>query len=117
MVVRNLVGDPRSPLGKIFGDLIERVRFAKTLLVMRPVIFASLGLALGTASLSSYAACTTRDEYDQTINQLQANYSGAVDVANKQYADKTARMITRRSGFGLLLRAIPVRSRISPAAG
>ena len=36
---------------------------------MRPVIFASLGLALGTASLSSYAACTTRDEYDQTINR------------------------------------------------
>jgi hypothetical protein len=27
------------------------------------------------------------------------------------------RVITRRSGFGLLLRAIPVRSRRSPAAG
>jgi hypothetical protein len=58
------------------------------LLFMRPVIFASLALALGTASLSSYAACTTRDEYNQSINQLQANYSAAVDAANRQYADK-----------------------------
>jgi len=57
-------------------------------LVMRPVIFASLALALGTASLSSYAACTTRDQYNQSINQLQANYNGAIDAANKQYADK-----------------------------
>jgi hypothetical protein len=55
---------------------------------MRPFIFASLALALGTASLSSYAACTTRDEYNQTISQLQANYNVAVDVANRQYADK-----------------------------
>jgi hypothetical protein len=54
---------------------------------MRPVILASLALALGTASLSSYA-CTTRDEYNQSIGQLQANYNGAVDAANKQYADK-----------------------------
>ena len=58
------------------------------LLFMRPVIFASLALALGTASLSSYAACTTRDEYNQSINQLQANYSAAVGAANRQYADK-----------------------------
>ena len=58
------------------------------LLFMRPVIFASLALALGTVSLSSYAACTTRDEYNQSINQLQANYSAAVDAANRQYADK-----------------------------
>jgi len=57
------------------------------LLVMRPVMFASLALALGTASLSSYAACTTRDEYNQSINQLQANYNVAVDAANRQYAD------------------------------
>jgi hypothetical protein len=54
---------------------------------MRPVIFASLALALGTASLSSYAACTTRDEYNQAISQLQANYNGTIDAANKQYAD------------------------------
>jgi hypothetical protein len=54
---------------------------------MRPVIFASLALALGTASLSGYA-CTTRDEYNQNISQLQANYNGAVGAANKQYADK-----------------------------
>ena len=54
---------------------------------MRSVMFASLALALGTASLTSYAACTTRDEYNQTINQLQANYSVAVDAANRQYAD------------------------------
>ena len=54
---------------------------------MRPVIFASLALALGTASLSSYA-CTTRDEYNQSIGQLQANYNGAIDAANKQYADQ-----------------------------
>ena len=55
---------------------------------MRPIVFASLALALGTASLSSYAACTSRDEYNQNINQLQANYNGAVDAANRQYADK-----------------------------
>jgi hypothetical protein len=54
---------------------------------MRPVIFASFALALGTASLSSYA-CTSRDEYNQNINQLQANYNDAVGAANKQYADK-----------------------------
>jgi hypothetical protein len=54
---------------------------------MRPVIFASLALALGTASLSSNA-CTSRDEYNQNITQLQANYNGAVAAANKQYADK-----------------------------
>jgi hypothetical protein len=58
------------------------------LFVMRPVIFASLALALGTASLSSYAACTSRDDYNQSINQLQANYNAAVDAANRQYADK-----------------------------
>ena len=56
-------------------------------LAMRPVIFASFALALGTASLSSYA-CTSRDEYNQNISQLQANYNGAVGAANKQYADK-----------------------------
>jgi len=55
---------------------------------MRPILFTSLALALGTASLSSYAACTTRDDYNQTINQLQATYNGAVDAANRQYADK-----------------------------
>src|SRR6266513_4787452 len=54
---------------------------------MRPVVFASFVLALGTASMSSYA-CTSRDEYNQNINQLQANYNGAVGAANKQYADK-----------------------------
>ena len=54
---------------------------------MRPFMFASLALALGTASLSSYA-CTTRDDYNQDISQLQANYNGAIGAANKQYADK-----------------------------
>jgi hypothetical protein len=54
---------------------------------MRPVIFASFALALGTASLSSYA-CTSRDEYNQNISQLQENYNVAVGAANKQYADK-----------------------------
>jgi hypothetical protein len=58
------------------------------ILVVRPFIFASLALALGTASLSSYAACTTRDEYNQSINQLQASYNAAIDAANRQYADK-----------------------------
>ena len=43
---------------------------------MRPIVFASLALALGTASLSSYAACTS-DEYNQNITQLQVNYNGA----------------------------------------
>jgi hypothetical protein len=55
-------------------------------IVMRPVIFASLALALGTASLSGYA-CTTHDEYNQNLSQLQENYNGAVGAANKQYAD------------------------------
>ena len=55
-------------------------------LLMRPIIFASLAVALGTASLSSQA-CTSREEYNQNIGQLQANYSGAIDAANKQYAD------------------------------
>src|SRR5215469_5799764 len=54
---------------------------------MRPIIFASLALALGTASLSGQA-CTTRDEYNQSIGRLQANYNGAIETANKQYADK-----------------------------
>ena len=57
-------------------------------LVMRPIIFTSLALALGTASLASHAACTTRDEYNQNVSQLQVNYNGAIDTANKQYADK-----------------------------
>jgi hypothetical protein len=51
-------------------------------------LFSRLALALGTASLSSYAACTTRDEYNQSINQLQANYNAAIDAASRQYADK-----------------------------
>jgi hypothetical protein len=51
-------------------------------------LFSRLALALGTASLSSYAACTTRDEYNQSINQLQANYNAAIDAANRQYAEK-----------------------------
>jgi hypothetical protein len=54
---------------------------------MRPVIFTSLAFALGVSSLSSFA-CTTRDEYNQNIVQLQANYAGAIDAANKQYVDK-----------------------------
>ena len=53
---------------------------------MRPIIFMSLAVALATASLPSYA-CTTREEYNQNIAQLQANYNGAIDAANKQYAD------------------------------
>lgn len=72
---------------------------------MRPILFTSLALALGTASLSSYAACTTRDDYNQTINQLQATYNGAVDAANRQYADKNIPNVvfvdlrSRNSGF------------------
>ena len=54
---------------------------------MRPIAFASLALVLGTASLSSYAACTSRDDYNQTISQLQANYNATIDTANKQYTD------------------------------
>jgi len=53
---------------------------------MRPIIFASLPVALATASLSSYA-CTTHEEYNQNIGQLQASYNGAIEAANKQYAD------------------------------
>jgi hypothetical protein len=53
---------------------------------MRPVIFASLAFALGTSSFSSFA-CTKFDEYNQNLSQLQANYNGAIDAANKQYAD------------------------------
>jgi hypothetical protein len=54
---------------------------------MRPVIFASLAFAAGLSSVSSFA-CTTLDDYNKQISQLQANYSGTINAANKQYVDK-----------------------------
>ena len=54
---------------------------------MRPVIFASLAFAAGISSFSSFA-CTTLDDYNKQISQLQANYNGTINAANKQYVDK-----------------------------
>ena len=54
---------------------------------MRPVLFASLAFAAGIASFSSFA-CTTLDEYNTQISQIQANYNDAINSANAQYVDR-----------------------------
>jgi hypothetical protein len=54
---------------------------------MRSVIFASLAFAAGISSFSSFA-CTTLDDYNKQISQLQSNYNDAISAANKQYVDK-----------------------------
>jgi hypothetical protein len=54
---------------------------------MRPVLFAYLAVAAGVYSFSSFA-CTTFDDYNKQLSQLQANYNDTINTANKQYADK-----------------------------
>jgi len=54
---------------------------------MRPVLFSSLVFAAAISSVSSFA-CTTFDDYNNQLSQLQANYNDAINAANKQYADR-----------------------------
>jgi hypothetical protein len=54
---------------------------------MRPVLFASLAFAAGISSFSSFA-CTSFDDYNKQIGQLQANYNDAISAANTQYAGR-----------------------------